>query len=115
MISLPTLIAVHLHTHSSTSNHSKRAKYRSAIYFFNDKQALESRSTLTDSQKDFSEPLITDVLPFKVFNMNHEQYLNYYFTNPEKPFCRNIFSPKIKQLIKRFAKEVKPELHQMKF
>jgi len=32
MISLQTLIEIHLHTHASTSNHSMRQKYRSVIY-----------------------------------------------------------------------------------
>ena len=32
MISLQTLIEIHLHTHASTSNHTMRQKYRSAIY-----------------------------------------------------------------------------------
>jgi peptide-methionine (S)-S-oxide reductase len=31
-ISLKSLIEIHLHTHQSTSNHSMRNKYRSAIY-----------------------------------------------------------------------------------
>ena len=31
-ISLKTLIEIHLHTHKSTSNHSLRERYRSAVY-----------------------------------------------------------------------------------
>ena len=33
-IDLKTLVEIHLHTHKSTSNHSMRKKYRSAIYVF---------------------------------------------------------------------------------
>lgn len=33
-INLKTLIEIHLATHKSTSNHSMRKKYRSAIYVF---------------------------------------------------------------------------------
>jgi peptide-methionine (S)-S-oxide reductase len=36
MITLKTLIEIHLHTHASTVNHSIRQKYRSAIYTYND-------------------------------------------------------------------------------
>ena len=32
LISLETLVSIHLHTHSSTANHSMRVKYRSAVY-----------------------------------------------------------------------------------
>ncbi len=35
-IDLKTLIEIHLLTHKSTSNHSMRMKYRSAIYYFSE-------------------------------------------------------------------------------
>ena len=38
IISLKTLIEIHLYTHKSTSNHSMREKYRSAIYVFSKSQ-----------------------------------------------------------------------------
>lgn len=38
IISLEDLVRVHLHTHSCTANHSMRAKYRSAVYCFNQQQ-----------------------------------------------------------------------------
>ena len=41
-ISIKDLIAVHLHTHKSTSSHSMRSKYRSAVYTFRIKHLLES-------------------------------------------------------------------------
>ncbi len=41
-ITLQTLIEVHLHTHKSTSAHSMRQKYRSAIYYFSDEQKTKS-------------------------------------------------------------------------
>src|SRR3954451_12716902 len=34
VITLTDLITIHLHTHASTSNHSMRQKYRSAVYWF---------------------------------------------------------------------------------
>ncbi|RKN29908.1 peptide methionine sulfoxide reductase, partial [Aquimarina sp. AD1] len=38
IISLKDLIEIHLLTHKSTSNHSFREKYRSAIYYFKNEQ-----------------------------------------------------------------------------
>lgn len=53
----PKIIAVYLHTHSCTANHSKRAKYRSAIYFFNDKQSIESSDALATQKKLKPNPI----------------------------------------------------------
>ena len=43
-IALKTLIEIHLHTHKSTSNHSMRSKYRSAIYTFSEVQNKKVQS-----------------------------------------------------------------------
>lgn len=111
IISEATLIAVHLHTHSCTSNHSMRTKYRSAVYVFCEEQAMATRQAIRNLQKEFESPIITEVLPFRKFTLNREDYLNYYRRNPEKPFCRNFINPKLKLLMERFGGEVIKEMH----
>jgi peptide methionine sulfoxide reductase MsrA len=44
IISLESLTAVHLHSHSCTSKHTMRSIYRSSIYTFNDDQAANGDS-----------------------------------------------------------------------
>ena len=105
-IPLPTLIAIHLHTHSCTSSHSMRDKYRSAIYASNQQQMIVSHAAIEDLQTDFPEPIITEVLRFHQFKLNKEEYLDYYYSNPDKPFCQNIVKPKLLKLLNRFPKEV---------
>ena len=105
-ISLATLIAIHLYTHSCTSVHTMRSKYRSAIYTVSDEQALQSRQTLKMLQQEFSEPIITKIIPLAAFKLNEANYLNYYYSNPQKPFCKNIINPKLAILLKQFKNEV---------
>jgi peptide-methionine (S)-S-oxide reductase len=109
LINLQTSIAIHLHTHSCTSEHSMRDKYRSAIYTFQGQQAPIAKQALEDLQKDFEEPVITKVLPFKSFKLNEETYLDYYYIDPAKPFCQNIVNRKLKILLAKFAKHIAPE------
>jgi peptide-methionine (S)-S-oxide reductase len=52
-ISLQTQIAIHLHTHSCTAEHSLRGKYRSAVYTFNQEQATEAQTAVNDLQVRF--------------------------------------------------------------
>jgi peptide-methionine (S)-S-oxide reductase len=108
-ISLQTLIAIHLHTHSCTVEHSMRNKYRSAVYTFAGKQAADAHAIITKLQTEFEQPIITKVLPFQAFRLNDESYLDYYYKDPSKPFCQNIVNPKLIALIKRFHKHLSPE------
>lgn len=106
VIPLQKLIAIHLHTHSSTSAHSMRTKYRSAIYCYDAAQQRLATATIQALQQDFTAPLITEVLGFGSFKLNTQEYLNYYYSDPQKPFCRNIVNPKLIQLLKEFSAEV---------
>ena len=101
-VALKDLIAVHLATHSCTSTHSLRHKYRSAIYTFDRQQELIARTSLEEIQPEYTEKIITTVLPFKEFKLNTAEYLNYYYADPEKPFCQNIVNPKLRLLINQF-------------
>ncbi len=87
VISLQTLVEIHLLTHESTSNHSLRKKYRSAIYFLTPEDETASLDALKEFQNDFEKPLITQVLPFAAFEASRISLQQYYFSNPEKPFC----------------------------
>jgi peptide-methionine (S)-S-oxide reductase len=105
-ISLKVLIEVHLLTHKSTSNHSMRSKYRSAVYAFSSAQRLESEQIIKRLQKQFEDKLITKVYGFKEFKMSPEPYQNYYQKNPDKPFCKTYIHPKLQLLLRRFPNHV---------
>jgi len=102
-IRLKDLIAVHLHTHKSTVAHKMRSKYRSAIYFIDTIDEEEAHDFLKELQADFNEKLITEVLPFSNFKPSDERYRDYYYSNPEKPFCKTHITPKLKLLFERFS------------
>jgi Peptide methionine sulfoxide reductase len=77
-IPLDRLIEVHLLSHSSTSLHSMRKKYRSAVYYFNveDKRVIEE--AIRRIELDSETCYITQALPFVTFKENTKNYLNYY-------------------------------------
>ena len=106
LISFSTLIEVHLHTHSSTSEHSLRSRYRSAIYVFSAAQQTGAEEILAHLQPAFMQPLITEILRFAVFRENDERYRNYYRTDPKRPFCRTYIDPKLRLLMDQFSDSV---------
>lgn len=108
-ITLKTLIEIHLYTHKSTSNHSMRDKYRSAVYAFSKEQEKASKTIIDYFQKDFNGKIITKVFPFQSFKASREAIQNYYQNNPDKPFCETFIKPKLRLLLKQFSKQVQLE------
>ncbi len=97
-LSLNELITVHLYTHNSTADHSLRTKYRSAVYVFDEQEISGVRNILRSLQKDFVDPLITQVLLYTDFKASEVQFRNYYYSNPEKPFCETYIAPKLNKI-----------------
>ncbi|MGJ8551149.1 peptide-methionine (S)-S-oxide reductase [Winogradskyella wichelsiae] len=106
IISLQVLIEIHLRTHKSTSTHSMREKYRSAIYSFSGTQKIESETILKKFQPIFKNKLITKVYPFSAFKASRKAIQNYYQKNPKKPFCERFINPKLKLLLIDFSNHV---------
>ena len=104
VISLKNLIAIHLHTHSSTKAHSMRDKYRSAVYAMDPYQITEIKHYLALLQDEFELPLITRAYAFNQFKRSDEAMQNYYYSDPQRPFCENIITPKLKKLLDSHAK-----------
>ncbi len=105
-VKLKNLIEIHLLTHKSTSEHSMRSKYLSAIYTFDDLQHQEVTHLMQLLQKDQEIKFVTEVLPFANFKPSREAITNYYYNNPEKPFCETYINPKLELLVQRFPNHV---------
>lgn len=103
LITLNTLIEIHLHTHKSMSNHSMRKKYRSAIYTFSDQQKIKAEAIIEKFQSEFENKIITTVYPFSEFKHSIEALQNYYQKNPNKPFCETFINPKLLLLLDKFS------------
>lgn len=103
-IPLSVLVEIHLHTHHCTADHSRRERYRSAVYVFDSQQYCEVQRILDQCQADFDAPLVTRVQPFAAFRPSEQQYHDYFYTNPERPFCERWIAPKLRVLLQKFAR-----------
>ncbi len=106
-IPLDILVEIHLRTHKSTSNHSMRSKYRSAIYTFDDAQKATVEAILVQKQALFEKQIVTGVYPFKNFKSNKEAYLQYYRKHKGRAFCNNYIDPKLRLLFEMYGDYVK--------
>ncbi|MTI22566.1 peptide methionine sulfoxide reductase [Fulvivirga sp. RKSG066] len=103
IITVNDLVAIHLHTHDCTSDHSMRAKYRSAVYYFDKEHKTVLSEILTDLQADFEKAIITQILPFHTFKASPSEYQDYYRQNPKKPFCQTYINPKLNKLREKYG------------
>lgn len=102
-ISLPILIAVHLHSHAATKTHSFREKYRSAVYVFTD-EIENVKEMIKENQIDFEALIITQVLSFENFKLNSEKQLNYYIKNKKGVFCERYITPKLQLIESKYSR-----------
>jgi peptide-methionine (S)-S-oxide reductase len=109
IVSLQVLIEIHLLTHKSTKNHSMRVKYRSAIYTFSEEQKTKVNYILTTLNTQYEGKLVTLVLSFCEFKASLEAFTNYYYSNPEKPFCETFINPNFKMLLKEYKANINQE------
>lgn len=106
IIRLKDLVEIHLYSHSSTSEHSFRKKYRSAIYTYDDVQSTEVQFIIEEIQLDFEKEIITKVLPYREFKLNQEEQLNYLYTRKDNGFCTTYIHPKLSFLFKKFGSKM---------
>lgn len=107
-IPLRAVIEVHLRTHASTSAHSLRTKYRSAVYVNDTEMQQRCREVVKSIEDDFAKPIITTVIPMVTFKPSDPRYHDYYYSNPDKPFCNTYIDPKLALLRSEYAHIMKP-------
>ncbi|KID57007.1 hypothetical protein JF50_14165 [Pseudoalteromonas luteoviolacea] len=106
IITLNELVEIHLLTHSSTSNHSRRDKYRSAVYCQTIEHQKEVEGIIATLQGEFDQPIITRALLINEFKLSPEHYQDYFYTAPKRPFCQKIIVPKLVKLMEEFKSKV---------
>ncbi len=106
-ISLGSLIEIHLRTHSSTTNHAMRCKYRSAVYVMDEVQAEAAGRVLLEVGPGFDAPLVTKILPFRAFKASDERFQRYFEKNAGRPFCTTYIDPKLALLGQEFGRLLK--------
>ena len=105
-IPLQQLLEIHLRTHKSTVNHRMRPKYRSAIYVFSRLQFAKAKQLLFALQNKFDDKLITEVFRIHKFRPSQKQFIDYFYNDSGKPFCKKHIDPKLRYLLKQFPDKV---------
>ena len=115
IISYAKLLDIFFNLHDPTTVNQQGndigTQYRSVIFYHTEEQreiAEKVRDEIADSGL-YHEPIVTEIVPFEKFYTAEEYHQNYYDSNQNQGYCSYIITPKIKKLLKEYAKDVKEE------
>lgn len=113
VISYETLLAVFFKLHDPTTLNRQGAdvgpQYRSAIFYHDEEQrkmAEKVKKEIEESEM-YSDPIVTEIVPFGKFYKADESHQNFYDKNRLYQYCQVVIDPKIKKLYENFGKIVK--------
>ena len=75
-------------------------QYRSVIYYHDDNQKGIAEKSKAAAQKDFKDPIVTEIAKLQKFYPAEEYHQDYYRRNPNKPYCAIYITPKLQKLQK---------------
>lgn len=84
-------------------------QYRSVIFYHNDEQKkiAEASMIAIQDEKVFDRPVVTQVMPFKVFYSAEDYHQDYFNNNPNNRYCTFVIAPKVEKIKKIFKDKLK--------
>jgi peptide-methionine (S)-S-oxide reductase len=113
IISYEDLLYVFWRTHDPTTLNRQGAdvgtQYRSVIFYHDEAQKAlaETSRQEADASDLWPNPIVTEIVPFDNFYPAEIYHRNFYYLNPNQPYCRFVIDPKIQKFRKEFQEKLK--------
>jgi len=82
-------------------------QYRSIILYSNDAQNTAAERSKAEAQKQFANPIVTEIAPLKKFYPAEGYHQDYYQQNASQPYCRAVIRPKVEKFEKKLGNPTK--------
>ena len=82
-------------------------QYRSIILYHSPAQKMAAEKSKADAQKDFSQPIVTEIVPLTTFYKGEAYHQDFYRNNPNQGYCRAIIRPKVEKFEKKLKAQEK--------
>jgi peptide-methionine (S)-S-oxide reductase len=102
---LHTFWEVHDPTTLNRQGHDVGTQYRSIILYKNPAEKSAAEKSKAEAQKNFKDPIVTQIVPLDKFWKADDYHQNYFRTHPNQPYCRAVIRPKVE----KFEKKLKAE------
>jgi peptide-methionine (S)-S-oxide reductase len=113
-ISYGRLLEVFWQAHDPTTLNRQGAdegtSYRSIILYRNEQQKQIAGKSRSDAQKNFRDPIVTEIVPLKKFYPAEDYHQQYYDHNSNAGYCRIVIAPKLEKLEKHQVIQPTPQV-----
>ncbi len=105
-VSFETLLHVFWAAHDPTTlnrqGNDRGTQYRSVIFYENDEQKAAAEKSKKEAQKEFKDPIVTQIAPLTKFYKAEDYHQNYFNqTGDRNPYCTVIIRPKLQKLLSK--------------
>lgn len=112
-ISYATLLDVFWQAHDPTTLNRQGAdvgtSYRSIILYRNEEQKTIAEKSKAEAQKNFKNPIVTEIVPLQKFYPAENDHQEYYDKNTSAPYCQLVIAPKLHKLEKERVIQTTPQ------
>jgi peptide-methionine (S)-S-oxide reductase len=102
VISYDDLLAWFWRLHDPTTLNRQGAdvgtQYRSVIFTHSEAQRQAALASKAAAQKDFRDPIVTEITPASTYYQADDYHQDYYRQNREQGYCRMVIAPKLGKL-----------------
>jgi peptide-methionine (S)-S-oxide reductase len=108
VISFEQLLEVFWEAHDPTTLNRQGAdtgtQYRSIILYHNAAQKEAAEKSKLAAAKQFSQPIVTEIVPLTKFYPAEQYHQDFYQNNATYPYCQMVIRPKLQKLEKKLKK-----------
>ena len=113
IISYQEILRIFFGIHDPTTLNRQGAdvgtQYRSVIFYHNQEQKQLATALIKelDSTGIWDAPIVTEIVPLKLFFRAEDYHQNYFKNNPNQSYCRAVVAPKVAKFRKEFASNLR--------
>lgn len=115
VIPYDTLVKAFLYAHDPTTLNRQGpdvgTQYRSVAFYRTpaEKAAIDKAIALYNTSGMYTDPVVTQVVPFKAFYPAEVYHQGYYRAHPDDFYINSVSKPKVEKFKKKLADKLKPE------
>lgn len=113
VISYKEILEIFFSIHDPTTPHRQGpdtgSQYRSIILYHSEQQKKTAERMIQDldAAKIWSAPIVTEVVPFRLFYGAEDYHQEYFKNNLHQSYCRAIIEPKVAKFRKKYSAKLK--------
>lgn len=98
---------IHNPTTLNVQGADRGTQYRSVIYYYDEVQKEKALLSISETQKGWDDPIVTELSPAPEFYEAEAYHQNYYTEHPTQGYCYAVITPKIQKFMDKFRDKVK--------